>query len=378
MIVGAAKENRPGERRAALTPEGVRSLVGKGFEVVIEPGLGEEAGFEDELYIGAGANLADSIWPIADLALKVNEPTPEEAQLLKPRASTVSFQLPLSNLSSIKALADAGATVFSMSLVPRISRAQSMDALSSMSSAAGYRAALLAANHLPKFFPMLMTAAGSIAPARVFVIGAGVAGLQAIATCRRLGAVVEAFDVRPIVKEQVESLGARFVDLGLSPEESEDAGGYAKEVSTDTHRRELEAIAQRLPKTDALITTALVPDRPAPVLITAEMVKLMPKGSLIVDVAAVNGGNCELTRPGESIVAEGVSILGPTNLPSELAHHSTQMYSRNVVSFVLHVFKLDASELDLEDPIVRDSMAIRQGKPVHEATRIALERGGRA
>jgi NAD(P) transhydrogenase subunit alpha len=251
-----------------------------------------------------------------------------------------------------------------------------MDALSSMSTIAGYKGALLAANLLPKFFPMLMTAAGTLPPARVLVIGAGVAGLQAIATCKRLGAIVEAFDVRPAVKEQVESLGGRFVEMAISPDDAEDASGYAKEVSGTTHTKELELIASRLPKNDIVITTALIPGKRAPVLITREMVRLMAAGSVVIDLAAPNGGNCEATVPGETTMADGVTVAGPTDLLSQMAHDASRMYSKNIVEFVLNLAPEGQLKLDMEDPIIRDTLVTHAGKIVHEPTRLKLGREG--
>jgi NAD(P) transhydrogenase subunit alpha len=251
-----------------------------------------------------------------------------------------------------------------------------MDALSSMSTIAGYRGALLAAEHLPKFFPMFMTAAGTLPPARVLIIGAGVAGLQAIATCKRLGAIVEAFDVRPAVKEQVESLGAKFVDMPLSADDAEDASGYAKEVSGDTHQKELEVIAKRMAKCDVVITTALIPGRAAPVLITREMVGVMPRGSVIVDLAATNGGNCEATQPGKTVVVDGVTIVGSTTLLSDMASDASRMLSRNILEFLLNLAPEGIVKLDLEDPIIHGTLVTHEGKVVHEPTRLLLEKNG--
>jgi NAD(P) transhydrogenase subunit alpha len=262
-----------------------------------------------------------------------------------------------------------------MELVPRISRAQAMDAHSSMSTVAGYKSVVMAAAQIPKFFPMLMTAAGSIPPARVLVIGAGVAGLQAIATAKRLGAVVEAFDVRPAVKEQVESLGAKFVDWGLSAEEAEDSGGYAKEVAGDTHSRELKVIGERVPKCDVVIATALIPGKRAPVLITEEMVRGMVRGSVIVDLAAVGGGNCELTKPGEIIDFHGVTIIGSLDLASSMATHSSRMYSKNITAFVKSMTKDGALNIDLEDEVIAGSLVTHGGRIVNAQTRLALEKG---
>jgi NAD(P) transhydrogenase subunit alpha len=302
--------------------------------------------------------------------------THAEIAKLKEGAATVSFLYPTANPAIIDALRSKRITSFAIDLMPRISRAQSMDALSSMSTIAGYRAALLAASHLPKFFPMLMTAAGTLPPARVFVIGAGVAGLQAIATCRRLGAIVEAFDVRPAVKEQIESVGGKFVGMALLSEEAEDVGGYAKEVSGDTHSRELELIASRLPNVDCVITTALIPGKRAPVLITEKMVKHMRPGSVIVDLAAPAGGNCECTIPGEVSECNGVTVVGRTDLLATMAPDASRMYSKNVTAFLNVILKEGALNIDLEDEIVKGTLVTHEGKVVHDVTRLALERGG--
>jgi len=339
MKVGVVRESTPGERRVALVPEVVKKLAESGFEIVVQAGAGTQAGFPDVAFSEAGAHLLGTeqeVLGTADLVAKVNGPSDKdvaEAATFRPGQTLIAFLSPSSNLRCVAALAERQVTVFAMELIPRITRAQSMDALSSMSTIAGYKGALLAADSLPKFFPMLMTAAGTLPPAKVLVIGAGVAGLQAgvaglqaIATSRRLGAIVEAFDVRPAVKEQVESLGARFVQMQLKVDDAEDASGYAKEVSADTHVKELELIASRLPKNDVVITTALIPGRPAPVLITREMVKKMPYGSVIVDLAAPNGGNCEATIPGQSVEVDGVKILGPTSLLSDMATDASRRY----------------------------------------------------
>lgn len=373
----------PSERRIALVPQGCKTLVNKGLTVSIESKAGENAGFSDESYSQAGASIETSRRPLfssADCVLMVSGPSDEDSEPdlltnLKEGCVWISFLFPMSNPKTVKRLAEKRITSFAMDLVPRISRAQSMDALSSMSAVAGYKAALIAANAVQKFLPMMMTAAGTLPPARVFVIGAGVAGLQAIATCKRLGATVEAFDVRPAVKEQVESLGARFVGLGLTADELEDASGYAKEVSADTYAKELELIASILPRCDIVITTALIPGKPAPILLTKEMVKLMPKGSVIVDIAAPNGGNCELSIPGEVIQHEGITIVAPLNLPSEMATHSSIMYSKNITEFLLHFVRDGQFYFDLEDEITRSTMVTFEGKIMHEPTRLAMERG---
>jgi len=357
--------------------------VSRGLSVTIESKAGENAGFSDESYIQAGASVETShlaLFSSADCVLMVSGPSDGNSEHdfianLKEGTVWISFLFPMSNPKTVKRLAEKRITSFAMDLVPRISRAQSMDALSSMSAIAGYKAALIAANAIQKFLPMMMTAAGTLPPARAFIIGAGVAGLQAIATCKRLGAVVEAFDVRPAVKEQVESLGARFVGLGLTADELEDASGYAKEVSADTYAKELELIASVLPRCDIVITTALIPGKPAPILLTKEMVKLMPKGSVIVDLAAPNGGNCELSTPGAVVFHDGITIVAPLNLPSEMATHSSIMYSKNITEFLLHLVRDSKFVFDMEDEITRSTLVTYEGKIVHEPTRLAMERG---
>ncbi len=377
LKIAVPLETAPGEKRVALTPEGVKAIRFRGLEVVVQTSAGERAGFDDDVYRSAGAEFVHNVFSLneaADLMLRVNPPSPEEASALRQGAIHVSLLFPTSNLAAVRKMADRKSTAFALDLIPRISRAQSMDVLSSMSTIAGYKAALIAADALPKFFPMFMTAAGTLAPARVLVIGAGVAGLQAIATCRRLGAIVEAFDVRPAVKEQVESLGARFVEFKAALDETEDASGYAKEVSQDTHVMELELIASRMVKNDVVITTALIPGRPAPVLITRDMVRHMAKGSVIVDLAATNGGNCEATEAGKTVVADGVTILGPTDLLSQMAFDASKMYSKNMTEFLGLLVKEGALNLDMEDQIIRESLVTHDGKVVHEPTRMKTER----
>lgn len=378
MIIGVPAESSPGEKRVALTPDGVKTLASKGLEVVVESGAGLGAWASDDEYAAAGAKIVSNAIEAADLIVKVIGPedgSPDsEAMRLKPGSTLIALLFPHTNVDTIAVLAQRNITAFAMDLMPRISRAQSMDALSSMSTIAGYQAALIAAERLPKFFPMLMTAAGTLPPARVLIIGAGVAGLQAIATCRRLGAMVEAFDVRPAVKEQIQSLGAKFIDLGLSAEEAEDAGGYAKEVSGTTHAKELEVIASRLPKCDVVITTALIPGRHAPTLITKEMVRLMQPGSIIIDLAAVNGGNCEATLPGQTTEYEGVTIFAPLDLPSKMAVHASRMYSKNITEFLGHLIPNKELVLDLSDEITHGTLVTHEGRITHEPTRLKLER----
>jgi len=382
VIIGVPAESSPGEKRVALTPDGVKTLASKGLEVVVESGAGQGAWASDDEYSAAGAKIVSNAIEAADLIVKVIGPedgSPEsEAMRLKPGSALIALLFPHTNVDTIAVLAQRNITAFAMDLMPRISRAQSMDALSSMSTIAGYQAALIAAERLPKFFPMLMTAAGTLPPARVLIIGAGVAGLQAIATCRRLGAMVEAFDVRPAVKEQIQSLGAKFIDLGLSAEEAEDAGGYAKEVSGTTHAKELEVIASRLPKCDVVITTALIPGRHAPTLITKEMVRLMQPGSIIIDLAAVNGGNCEATLPGQTTEFEGVTIIAPLDLPSKMAVHASRMYSKNITEFLGHLIPNKELVLDLSDEITHGTLVTHEGRITHEPTRLKLERSKKA
>jgi NAD(P) transhydrogenase subunit alpha len=355
MKVGVPKEFLQHERRVALIPEAVGKLVGTGLEVAVEGGAGAEAGFSDAAYRQAGAGVvadADALWRASDVVVKVQPPTVDEVGRLHAGAALVSFLQPARDTVVLQALAERQVTAFSMDLIPRITRAQAMDALSSQSNIAGYKAVLLAAASLGKLLPMMMTAAGTIAPAKVFVIGAGVAGLQAIATARRLGAVVSAFDVRPAVKEQVQSLGARFVEVDLVDKETEDAGGYAKELSAESHRREQELLQRTLREMDIVITTALVPGKPAPRLITEAMVRDMKPGSVIIDLAAPAGGNCELTKPAADIVSHGVTICGPLDLAATVPTHASQMYARNVSSFLLALVKNGALNLDFDDEIV--------------------------
>lgn len=375
MRIVVLKESAPEERRVALTPDGVKDLSANGHSISVEPGSGIGSFIKDAAYEASGASI-DVDLAEADLLIKVMPPTESEIARLRPGAATVSFLNPTQNPLIVEALRANNISSFAIDLMPRISRAQSMDALSSMSTIAGYRAALLCASHLPKFFPMLMTAAGTLPPSRVFVIGAGVAGLQAIASCRRLGAVVEAFDVRPAVKEQIESLGGKFVGMSLLSEEAEDVGGYAKEVTGDTHARELELIGSRLKDADCVIATALIPGKLAPRLITAEMVQQMKPGSVIVDLAAPAGGNCELTVPGQIVEVHEVTIIGRTDLLASMSSDASKMYSKNITSFLGAITKDGALNLDMEDEIVKGTLVTHDSKIVHEVTRLALERPG--
>src|SRR6202165_3159897 len=360
MKVGVPKETLPGERRVALVPDAARALVKANIQVAVETGAGESAFFSDAAYIDAGANVTDAATAFAgDAVLKVQPPTPDEVARLREGAVLISFLQPATNGDAIAALAKRKVTAFSLDLVPRISRAQSMDALSSQAGIAGYKAVLLAATHLPKFFPLLMTAAGTVAPARVLVMGAGVAGLQAIATARRLGAVVEAYDVRPAVKDEVHSLGATFLELPLEAQEG--TGGYAREQSEDFLRRQRELIGDRVAASDVVITTAAIPGRKAPILVTAEMVRRMRPGSVIVDLAAETGGNGELTKPGEIIQVGGVTIDGTRNLPSTMPIHASQLYSKNVSTLLLLLVKDGALKLDFNDAIVKGACVTHDG-----------------
>jgi NAD(P) transhydrogenase subunit alpha len=378
MRIVVPREIVPGERRVALVPELVGRLRTAGAELLVERGAGEAAGFPDEAYRDAGAAIvpdAARLYADADIVLKVQRPARndvlgrDEADLLPEGSLLLSFLPPLAHPDLVRRLAQRRITSLSLDLVPRITRAQKMDALSSQSTAAGYRAALVAAERLPRFFPMLMTAAGTIPPARVLVLGAGVAGLQAIATARRLGAVVQAFDIRPAAREQVESLGATFV--GLELEGAQDAGGYAKEVTADVHRREQELLLRLVRDADAVITTALVPGKRAPVLITTEMVEAMRPGSVVVDLAAEWGGNCELTEPGGERLYRGVCIVGLTHAASAVAHHASQMYARNIAALLLHLLKDGALHLDPEDEITRACLVTHRGEVVHGGAKVA-------
>jgi H+-translocating NAD(P) transhydrogenase subunit alpha len=357
MRLGVPKETVPGERRVALVPEAVGRLAGSGFEVVVERGAGAAAAFPDETFAEAGATLVENAFE-ADAVVKVQKPSAAEVEALRDGSVLVAFLQPLTDAEGIERLAARGVIAFAMESIPRITRAQPMDALSSQATVAGYKSVLLAAERLPRFFPMLMTAAGTVAPAKVLVLGAGVAGLQAIATARRLGAVVTGFDVRPVVREQVESLGATFLDLGVTVEETE--GGYARELSEEDRRRQQEALEERIADFDVVVTTALVPGRPAPRLIPAAAVRGMRPGSVVVDVAAEAGGNCELTQPGEIVEREGVTLVGLTNLPSTMPYHASQLYARNVAALLQHLAPQGELELDWDDEITSGACVTRK------------------
>jgi NAD(P) transhydrogenase subunit alpha len=371
MRVGVPRETWPGENRVALIPAAAAALKKSGLDVIVEQDAGVAAGFPSSAYEQAGVTVAtrDAVFSTADIILQVRSVPPEASRLRKGQV-VIGFADPLGAPDAIRVLAQAGVTAFSMELMPRITRAQSMDALSSMATIAGYKGVLMAANHLPRMFPMLMTAAGTLTAARAFIVGVGVAGLQAIATARRLGARVEAYDVRPAVKEQVQSLGARFVEMPLETGDSEDKGGYAKAQDEVFYRRQRELMLKVVAGSDVVITTALIPGKRAPILVTAEMVDGMSPGSVVVDLAAERGGNCELTRADEVVVHKGVTILGPSNPPALVPNHASQMYSKNITTFLSHLLgkegaKKPALELDLSDEITRDTLLTRDGDVVH-------------
>ncbi len=360
MRVAVPKESGAGERRVALVPEAVGRLASAGFSVAVERGAGAAAEFPDAQYEAAGAELLPraELFAGADAVVRVGRPSPEEIAELAPGTVLIAFLSPLTDPEGIERLAARGIVAFAMESIPRISRAQSMDALSSQSTVAGYKAVVLAADRLPRLFPLLMTAAGTVAPAKVLVVGAGVAGLQAIATARRLGAVVSGFDVRPAVREQVESLGATFLDLGVEGAETE--GGYAAELSPEEQARQQAALEERIADMDVVVTTALVPGRPAPLLIPGAAVERMRPGSVIVDLAAEAGGNCELTEPGTEVERVGVTIVGYTDLPSRMPYHASQLYARNVSALLLHLAPAGELTLDFDDEITAGACVTRQ------------------
>lgn len=372
-IVGVPRETFPGERRVAITPRQCDVLRKSGAEVVLEYSAGAEAGFPDEIYLGRGARLASrsDIFREADVLAQVRclGANPDEGRsdlaLLRPGQAVVGFGEPLTALKEASDLAETGVSCFALELVPRITRAQSMDALSSMATIAGYRAVLIGAMHLPKMFPMLMTAAGTITPAKVFVLGAGVAGLQAIATARRMGAVVSAYDVRPAVKEQVESVGAKFIVLDVDSKTSEDKGGYAKAMDEAFYRRQRELMTEVLREQDVVITTAAVPGRKSPILVTTQMVEAMCSGSVIVDIAAERGGNCEVTRAGETIVHNRVTVVGPVNVPSMVPYHASQMLSSNIAAFLKLLLANGSLAVNREDEIIRETLVTHENSVVH-------------
>jgi H+-translocating NAD(P) transhydrogenase subunit alpha len=369
MNVSVPKETASGERRVAFVPEAVERLAKRGVSVTVERGAGEAAHQLDDAYERAGAALGDGF--SGEVVAKVAPPSIEEVGRLGRGTVLVGFLQPLTAHETVRALAEAGVTSFAMEAIPRITRAQSMDALSSQATVGGYRAALIAAQELPRFFPMLTTAAGTVRPAKVLVLGAGVAGLQAIATARRLGAVVQAFDVRSAVKEQIESLGARFLELDMGLEDAEAAGGYARQLTDEEQQRQRELLAEEIGKVDAVISTAAVPGRPAPLLVTEQAVRNLKPGSVIVDLAAETGGNCELTVPGETVVRDGVTIVGPLNLASTMPDHASSLYARNVQSLLELMVDEGELRLDFEDEIVNGACITRDGEIVHEGARQA-------
>jgi len=372
MRIGVPKETVEGERRVALVPEVVRKLTGAGHAVLVERGAGAEAMIPDAQFEEAGATLTDdaaALWQ-SDVVAKVAPPSAEEVVRLGRESVLIGFLAPLTNADGVRALAASGATAFALEAVPRISRAQSMDALSSQSNIAGYRAALIGAQEMGRFYPMLMTAAGTIRPATVLVLGAGVAGLQAIATARRLGAVVQGFDVRAAVKEQVESLGATFLEFDLGGD-LEGEGGYAKELTPEQQARQQELMAEAIGKCDVVITTALVPGRRAPILVTEEAVKQMKPGSVVVDLAGEAGGNCELTEPGQTVIRHDVKIVAPLNVPSTMAEHASQLYARNIAALLDLMVRDGQLALDFDDEVIAGACVTRGGEIVHEGAKAA-------
>ncbi|HWC90976.1 MAG TPA: Re/Si-specific NAD(P)(+) transhydrogenase subunit alpha [Pirellulales bacterium] len=374
MKVGVVRESLPGELRVALVPDSVAALKKIGVEVLVEAGAGMPASFRDEQYQAKGAQVlpsraevfgqADAIAQVRTLGSNLEAGMPD-LDLIRAGQTVIGFSDPLTSTAAMQQLAARGAAVLAMELIPRISRAQSMDALSSMATVAGYKAVLLAAEALPKMFPMLITAAGTLSPAKVLIVGAGVAGLQAIASARRLGAVVEAYDVRPAVKEQVQSLGARFLDLPLDTAAAQDQGGYAKAQDESFYQRQREMMLKAVAANDVVITTAAVPGKKAPILITAEMVAAMAPGSVILDLAAERGGNCELSQPGQTTVHGGVQVLAPLNLPATVPYHASQMYSKNVATLLAYLVKDGKLTLDQQDEIVSETLVAIDGQIVH-------------
>ena len=378
MIAGVPKETLPGERGVALTPAAAKQIIGAGLEVVVESGAGLGAGFPDEAYAEAGATAGagrDEVFATAGVICQMKgygaNPDAGEPDVARFRSGQIAigFQEPLTAHEQTMALAERGVGLLAMELIPRITRAQSMDALSSMATVAGYKGVLLAANEFPRFFPMFMTAAGTVTPARVLVVGVGVAGLQAIATAKRLGAVVSAYDVRPAVKEQVESLGGKFVELDLATEDAEDAGGYAKAQDADFYARQQASMSDVIAAHQVVITTAAVPGRRSPVLVTASMVERMEPGSIIVDLASERGGNCEVTKPGETITYHDVTVVGPVNLTATMPYHASFMYGNNVAKLVKHLAQDGEIALDTSDEITRETLVCNDGEIVHPRVR---------
>ena len=378
MIVGVPKEGFPGERRVALVPVVIPNLTKAGFQILVEAGAGVGAGYTDADYVEKGAKLVASrpeVFPSADVIVQVlsygsNDATgKDDLGLYRRDQAVIGFHRPFGSLESAQQLASTGVTSFSVELMPRITRAQSMDALSSMATICGYKAVLLAADRLPRMFPMLTTAAGTITPARVFIIGAGVAGLQAISTARRLGAVASAYDLRPAAKEQVQSLGGRFVELPIEAKDAQDARGYAKQQDESFFQRQRELLARVVAESDVVITAAVVPGKKPPVLITREMVESMAPGSVIVDLASERGGNCELTKAGQRIIEHGVTIIGYVNVASTVPYHASLMYAKNLTAFLLHLGKEGELRLNLDDEITRDTLFTRSGEVVNSRVR---------
>jgi NAD(P) transhydrogenase subunit alpha len=378
MIVGVPKEIYPNERRVALVPAVIPNLKKAGLDVVVEAGAGTKAGYPDSEYVEKGARLAESrteVFQTADLVVQflchgANDKNGEEdLPLMRPGQALVGFVRPLGAVKTLQDFAERGVTSFSVELMPRTTRAQSMDALSSMATICGYKAVLVAADTLPRMFPMLTTAAGTIAPARVLIIGAGVAGLQAIATARRLGAVASAYDMRPAAKEQVQSLGGRFVELALEAKDAQDARGYGKAQDESFYQKQRELLGNTIEQSDVVITAAVIPGKKSPVLVTREMVQRMALGSVIVDLAAERGGNCELTKSDETVVAQGVTIIGEFNLAGSVPYHASQMYARNLSAFLLHLVKEGRVQLNMNDEIIRETLVTQGGEVVNARVR---------
>ncbi|MDE2825628.1 MAG: Re/Si-specific NAD(P)(+) transhydrogenase subunit alpha [Gemmatimonadota bacterium] len=385
MTIGVPTETSPGERRVSIVPAGAGALVRAGCAVRVSAGAGREAGIADADYEAAGALVVPdrgSVFSDTDVIVQVRggganpDSGMADVELLREGQVLIGFLEPLSAAAEIRALADRRATACAMELIPRTSRAQSMDALSSQANIGGYKAALMAAEYLPKLFPMMMTAAGTITPAHVFVVGVGVAGLQAISTCKRLGAVIQAYDVRPAVKEQVQSVGARFVELELDTAESEGSGGYAQAMDEQFYAKQREMMARVVSENDVVITTAAVPGKPAPVLVTEDMVKSMNPGSVVIDLAAERGGNCEITEPGKTVVKHGVTLVGELNLPSTVPYHASQMYSNNIVNFLKLMINDGALDATVDDDIVQGATVTRDGEIVNELVRSVLDGTG--
>ncbi|MDP3920627.1 MAG: Re/Si-specific NAD(P)(+) transhydrogenase subunit alpha [Candidatus Omnitrophota bacterium] len=379
MIVGIPKEIGPSEKRVAATPETVKKLALAGLDVRVQAGAGTEAFISDADYRTAGAKIAadaKGLFSDSDVVLKVAKPEPSEIELMKSGVYLISFLQPLINGDLVEKLAVAGVNSLAIDAIPRIARAQRLDALSSQSNIAGYKAVLMAADTVGRMMPLMMTAAGTVSAAKVLILGAGVAGLQAVATAKRLGAIVEVFDVRPAVKEQVESLGAKFVELEVQGDGAEDKGGYAKQLSADDHAREQKLIGEHVHISDIVITTALIPGKKAPILITKEMVDSMKHGAVIVDLAAEGGGNCELTELGKNVVCGGVTIMGPENVPSRIAAQSSQLYARNVMNLLLDIVKDGKVTIDLADEIIKGALITHEGKVIHEATLRVIQKEG--